>query len=122
MLVTNGKFITMTDSEWVRFQALTFAPWVPQTIDEFNAMCDLGRARHHRTGGGPGNHEGISCDCIKFDEDGTPHFPENHRKLAFIKVHGYSPSDQELAMFESGEMPTSGKPPKLSLLQGGQHK
>lgn len=113
----NNQEITMTPSEWEMFSELTFAPWRPRTIKEFNAMCDLGMARHfHENTEGKGVLKGVACDCIKFGEDGVAHFPPNRRKQEYIKVFGESPTPEQLAAFERGQLPMPGTVPKLSVV------
>jgi hypothetical protein len=115
MLVTDDK-ITMSDGEWDQFQTVTHAPWRPRTKDEFNAMCDLGSAFHRVE-----NIENLgvlfaqNCQRIKFSADGAANFPVDRRRLAFIKVHGYAPSPEELAQFLDGNMP--GPSASLSLVK-----
>lgn len=109
-MIINDKQITMTASEWTMFKELTFAPWTPRTIDEFNAMCDLGRARHFHEKTDGSFIAGLACDCAKFDEDGTAHFPPDNRKLAYIKAFGKSPTPEQLVAFENGELQAGARP------------
>jgi hypothetical protein len=108
MLVQDGK-ISMSQTEFAQFQQITFAPWVPRTPEEFNAMCTLGIARHNadNTGGFP-IIAVIACESIMFDPDGTAHFPSDQRRLAYMKVHGDWPTDEQLAEFEGLQSPKPG--------------
>lgn len=116
MLVVDGK-ITMTGSEWAEFEKATFAPWTPRTVREFQAMCDLGAARHlHENTGGQGFMLAIACDAMKFGEDGKANFPSDQRRMAYIKVHGVSPTDEELAEFEGRGTGTGPAPAGLHLV------
>lgn len=100
MLINDGK-ITMTQTEWVEFESITFAPWRPRSIAEFNAMCELGAARHKvENDNGQGWIHAVTCKSIKFSEDGRANFPEDKRRMAYVKVHGMWPTDEELAEFE----------------------
>lgn len=102
MLISNGK-ITMTASEAKEFAAATFAPWTPRTIAEFNAMCDLGSARHEVDNTeGVGFMHSLAVEAMKFGPNGEMNFPIDHRKMAYVKVHGTWPSDDELQAFEAG--------------------
>lgn len=102
MLVADGK-ITMSDAEWLKFQELTWAPWTPRTHDEFNAMCELARARHMADNtAGTGFIFALAVDSMKFGPNGEVNFPEDKRRLAYVEVHGTWPSDAELEAFEAG--------------------
>jgi hypothetical protein len=101
MLITDGK-IRMSDAEWREFAEATFAPWVPRTPREFNAMVDLGIARHlaENTDGQGFMHQ-ISLEAMKFGENGEANFPLDMRRMAYVKVHGTWPTDDELRSFEA---------------------
>lgn len=100
MLISDGR-ITMTEGEWQEFAEATFAPWRPRTIDEFNAMCDLGRARHLADNTeGSGFMHAIAAEDMKFTEDGQPNFPLDKRKMAYVKVHGTWPTQKEFEAFD----------------------
>lgn len=99
MLVADG-IITMSESEWQQFQDMTRAPWRPRTHDEFNAMCDLGTAMHRAENtDGLGEMFAQNCQRIKFDAHGVANFPADKRKLEYIRLHGHSPSPEQLAEF-----------------------
>ena len=88
MLVIDKK-ITMSPDEWETFRDATFAPWQPRTIAEFNAMCDLGVARHmHENIDGNGWLYTIACDSMKFGPNGEVNFPIDHQKIERIKRTG----------------------------------
>ena len=104
MLLVDGR-IRMTDKEWLQFKQLNWAPWRPRTPEEFDAMCDLAIARHRADNtDGLGEVYAIATKAMKFGPKGEINFPEDHRRLAFVKVHGYWPNDAQLNEFESGEM------------------
>lgn len=101
MLISDGQ-LTLSNSEWALFQEVTFAPWRPRTRDEFNAMCKLGAIRHMiENTGGVGWMRALACEDIMFGENGEINFPQDKRRMAYLKVHGTWPSDAELADFES---------------------
>lgn len=96
MLVADGK-ITMSAAETQEFEAATFAPWTPRTIDEFNAMCDLGSARHRADNtDGIGYMHALAAEGMKFGEGGEANFPMNKEKLAHMKRHGTWPTDEQV--------------------------
>ncbi|WP_070401304.1 hypothetical protein [Hydrogenophaga sp. PML113] len=107
MIVSNGR-LSMSQDEWLQFQQITRAPWQPRTPREFNAMCELGAA-HHRvenTDGEGWSHE-MACEDMKFGPDGQINFPADQRRLAYVKVHGTWPTDEQLREFE-GQPKTAG--------------
>lgn len=107
MLVSDGR-ITMSDAEWDEFAAATFAPWVPRTPAEFNAMCDLGSARHLvENTDGKGFMHALAVEEMQFGPNGEVNFPVDKRKLAYMKVHGVWPTDAQLQAFESAGAPTA---------------
>lgn len=109
-MLISGEKITMSVEEGRQFMEITLSKSVPRTIREFNALAELGAARHMiENTGGAGWMHAFSCEEIKFGEDGTANFPADQRRLAYVKVHGTWPSDDELADFESTtlERPTS---------------
>ncbi|MFC6281153.1 hypothetical protein [Polaromonas aquatica] len=105
MLITD-HLITMTDSEWQQFQAMTRAPWRPRTIAEFNAMADLGSAMHRAE-----DTESIgevfaqNTQRIKFGPDGQANFPADKRRLAYVEKYGHSPTPEQLANFNTDAVP-----------------
>lgn len=100
MLIADGK-LTMNDSEWREFAEATFAPWMPRTPREFNAMVDLGIARHlAENTDGQGFMYEIALDAMKFGEDGQANFPMDKRRMSYVQVHGSWPSEEELRSFE----------------------
>jgi hypothetical protein len=108
MLVVDGK-ITMSADEAREFEAASFAPWTPRSIGEFNAMCDLGSARHLVDNtNGQGFMHALAVEAMKFGTNGEVNFPIDRRRLAYVKARGTWPSDAELAEFE-------GQPPRASL-------
>jgi hypothetical protein len=110
MLVSDNK-ITMSAAEFQEFAAATFAPWHPRTIAEFNAMCDLGMARHLADDtDGAGFMHAIAVDAMKFGDDGQVNFPLDKRRMAYVKVHGIWPTDAQLADFEDAAEAPAGKP------------
>jgi len=101
MLISDGR-ITLSAAEFSEFKALTFAPWVPRSIAEFNAMCDLGAARHFEENtDGVGWMRAWSCSEAKFDKDGNARFPVNPSEMAYIKQYGTVPTADELKAFEA---------------------
>lgn len=114
MLVVE-HLITMSDSEWSQFQEMTRAPWRPRTIDEFNAMCDLGSAVHMAEDTmSMGPVFAANTQRIKFGQDGQANFPADKRKLAYVEQYGHSPTAEQLEAFVRGDAP---KRPGLSLVQ-----
>ena len=109
MLVHEGK-ITMSAAEAQDFQEATFAPWTPRTIAEFNAMCDLGSARHLCDNtGGVGFMHALVAEEMKFGPEGQQNYPLDKRRIAYAKVHGTWPSDQELQAFEETGLTPAGR-------------
>ncbi len=102
MMILNGARIEMTASEVDAFSAATFAPWTPRTIAEFNAMCDLGSARHLVDNtGGKGFMFALEAEGMKFGENGEVNFPMDQRKMAYLKAHGTWPTEEEVRAFEA---------------------
>lgn len=105
MLVTD-HLITMTDSEWQQFQDMTRAPWRPRTVDEFNAMADLGSAMHRAE-----DTESIgevfaqNTQRIKFGPDGQANFPADKRRLAYVEKYGHPPTADQLENFNKEVLP-----------------
>lgn len=100
MMVVDG-LIRMSDAEWLKFQELCFAPWRPRSQAEFDAMCDLAKARHIVDNTNALGHViALSIDGIKFGPNGEINFPEDQRRLAYAKVHGTWATDAELAEFD----------------------
>jgi hypothetical protein len=105
MMVFNGT-LTMSADEWADFQRITHAPWKPRTPEEFDAMCDLGAARHKADDtDGKGWIHAMGCSEMKFGPQGEVNFPADARRLAYVKVHGTWPSDEELREFEQSPSP-----------------
>lgn len=108
MMVFDGM-LTMSANEWADFQRLTHAPWKPRTPEEFDAMCDLGAARHKADNtGGKGWIHAMGCSEMKFGPQGEVNFPADARRIAYMKVHGTWPSDTELREFETSSTPRPG--------------
>jgi hypothetical protein len=85
MLVHEGK-ITMSAAEAQDFQEATFAPWTPRTIAEFNAMCDLGSARHLCDNtGGVGFMHALVAEEMKFGPEGQQNYPLDKRRIAYAR-------------------------------------
>lgn len=117
MLLLDGK-ITMSHDEAREFAEACFAPWTPRTIAEFNAMCDLGSARHLADDtDGHGFMHALAVEAMKFGPNGEANFPLDKRKLAYTKVHGTWPSDAQLREFEGGADAAPGRP-TLSIVKG----
>jgi hypothetical protein len=113
MLIVDGR-ITMSESEWLQFQTVTLAPWKPRTPEEFNAMCDLGSAAHRAADTeGMGDVYALAPQKMKFGANGEVNFPADQRRLAYVKVHGHAPTEDQLQAFEDGVTP---KRPGLSLV------
>lgn len=101
MLVSENK-ITMGADEWNEFAAATFAPWIPRTVAEFNAMCQLGSARHLVDDtDGHGFMHALAVESMMFGPNGEVNFPIDRRRMEYVKMHGNWPTDQELHAFES---------------------
>jgi hypothetical protein len=116
MLVSNGK-ITMSSAEAQEFASATFAPWTPRTIAEFNAMCDLGSARHLADNtGGQGYMFALEAEGMKFGENGEVNFPMKRQKMAYLKLHGVWPSEEQIQAFD-GARPASA--PTLAVVPKG---
>lgn len=114
MLVVDGK-LTMSDAEWREFAELTFAPWKPRTPREFNAMVELGMARHvAENTDGEGYMFDIALDAMKFGENGEINFPMDRRRMSYVQVHGSWPTDQQLREFEGQD---SSPRPGLTLVR-----
>lgn len=110
MIVSDNK-ISMSPAEFQEFADATFAPWMPRTVAEFNAMCDLGMARHlAENTGGTGFMHAIGIDAMKFGENGEVNFPMDKRRLAYLRAHGTWPMDPELKAFEEGGEAARGAP------------
>lgn len=111
MLISDGK-ITMGADEAQEFKEAAFAPWIPRSIGEFNAMCDLGSARHlFENTEGVGFMHALAVEAMKFGENGEVNFPIDRRRMAFLKVHGTWPSKEQLSDFERD----GGPPARLAL-------
>lgn len=105
MLVSENK-ITMGADEWEEFAAATFAPWVPRTVAEFNAMCQLGSARHlAENTEGQGFMHALAVEAIMFGPNGEVNFPIDKRRMEFVKFHGTWPRDEQLQAFEAAGGP-----------------
>lgn len=105
MLVSENK-ITMGADEWRDFAAATFAPWVPRTVAEFNAMCQLGCARHlAENTDGQGFMHALAVEAMMFGPTGEVNFPLDKRRMEYVKVHGNWPSDEQLREFEAAGAP-----------------
>lgn len=101
-MILNGGRIEMTASELDAFSAATFAPWTPRTIAEFNAICDLGSARHLVDNtGGQGFMFALEAEGMKFGENGEVNFPMDQRKMAYLKAHGTWPTEEQFRAFEA---------------------
>lgn len=102
-MITDGR-IRMTDAEYTEFQALVpCAQWIPRTPEEFNAMCDLAVAGHRAdTSSAMGEIFAQGILAAKFDAKGNANFPIDQRKIAYGKVHGTWPTQEQLEAFEQG--------------------
>lgn len=108
MLVSANK-ITMREDEWVIFQDLTFAPWRPRTVREFNAMAELGAARHMAENtAGVGWMHALSCEESMFGPNGEINFPVDKRRLEYVRLNGKWPSDEDMRAFENTPQPQPG--------------
>jgi len=108
MMVFLGA-LSMTPDEWADFQRITHAPWPPRTSEEFDAMCDLGAARHKAENtDGKGWLHAMGCISMKFGPEGEMNFPADSRRLAYVKAHGSWPSDDQLGEFENSPNPRPG--------------
>ena len=105
MMVFNDT-LTMSADEWADFQRITHALWKPRTPEEFNAMCDLGAARHKADNtDGTGWIHAMGCSEMKFGPQGEMNFPADARRLAYVKAHGTWPCDEQLREFEESPSP-----------------
>jgi hypothetical protein len=131
MLTTTDFKITMSSQEFADFQSATFAPWVPRTVAEFNAMCDLGSARHlAENTGGQGFMHAIAAEGMRYGENGQANFPIDRRRMAYAKVHGTWPTDGQLKDFEgrrtvpalalAASNPSSDSPETDAMLSGAR--
>lgn len=119
MMILDGGRIEMTASEFDSFAAATFAPWRPRTVAEFNAMCRLGAARHLVDNTeGVGFMHSLEAEGMMFEDDGTPNFPMDPRKMEFMKVNGTWPTADEFAAFLARDEKTGGSP-RLALVRNG---
>lgn len=110
MLINDGT-LTMSPHEWEAFQRMTFAPWRPRTQREFDAMAELGAARHvAENTGGMGFVHAMACEDMRFGPNGEMNFPPDQRRLAYCAVHGTWPTDDELKEFEGLPAAGDGKP------------
>ncbi len=117
MLVSDNNKITMSASEFQEFADATFAPWTPRTVAEFNAMCELGMARHLAEDiGGTGFLNAIAIDAMKFGPEGQVNFPIDKRRMAYVKAHGSWPDDEQLKAFEQAEPQSGDSKPRLSIV------
>lgn len=108
MMVFN-ETLSMSDDEWAEFQRMAYAPWKPRTPEEFDAMCELGAARHKAENtDGAGWRHALGCMAMKFGPDGEVNFPVNARQMAYVKVHGTWPSPEQLRDFEGSPARASG--------------
>jgi hypothetical protein len=115
MLVSDSK-ITMSAQEFEQFQAATFASWVPRTIDEFDAMCMLGSARHQVENlGGEGFIDAMAAEAMMFGENGEVNFPLDRGRAEYMRVHGSWPTDAEYAAFTAAG--GAAKKPGLKLVE-----
>lgn len=114
MIVSDDR-LQMSADEWAQFQEITHAPWTPRTPREFDAMCELGAAYHlAQNTEGAGWMRAMACEHMKFGPEGQINFPADQRRLAYVKVHGGWPTDDQLREFESGTTPTG---PGLKLVR-----
>jgi hypothetical protein len=96
MMLIDGR-IWMSEKEWEDFCKATWAPWRPRTPAEFNAMCDLGAARHEAEDtDGLAFMRAIECEQMRFGPNGEINFPIDERKVAYCKLHGVWPTDEQL--------------------------
>lgn len=101
-----GEALSMTPDEWADFQRITHAPWTPRTPEEFDAMCDLGAARHKAENtDGKGWLHAMGCISMKFGPNGEMNFPADARRLAYVKAHGTWPSDAQMREFDNAASP-----------------
>lgn len=116
-MIIDGNRITMTGSELAEFTSATFAPWPPRTIAEFQAMCDLGAARHLADNiDGVGFMHALAVEEMKFGPDGAVNFPMDKRKMEYMRLHGTWPSEQQFKDFEGAAEPPGAV--KLSVVRG----
>jgi hypothetical protein len=95
MIVADGR-ITMGAGEWEEFRSATFAPWMPRTPMEFDAMCALGSARHlAENTAGQGFIYALIAEGMAFGPDGEVNFPMNEVKRAHMAIGGKWPADSE---------------------------
>jgi hypothetical protein len=103
MQVHDNK-ITMTDKEWTDFQEGNKAPWRPRTIEEFNAMCELGAAMHLAENTlSMGAGMAIASRRMKFGPNGEINYPADMAIIDYFNLYGEAPSPEELAAYKRGE-------------------
>lgn len=103
-MIVSGEKVLMTDAEFQEFKFLTNAPWRPRNKGEFNAMVELGAQYHlEQNVDGLGILDAVAARAIAFGPDGAAKFPMNHHKMEYIKVHGESPTEEQLAEFYKDE-------------------
>lgn len=107
--------IAMSESEWQEFARLTFAPWRPRTISEFNAMCDLAAAKYMADDDPMGGVHAASVEVMKFGANGEINYPITRDQEAFMTKHGTFPTPEQLVEFrdERDSQPRPGSHLKL---------
>lgn len=96
-----------------RVQICYLRPLMTRTVGEFNAMCQLGAARHLVAGGG--FMDALAVEAMQVGPNGEVNFPTDKRRMAYAKVHGTWPSDEQLQALESDLVPSAR--PALSLVE-----
>lgn len=107
MKVSEDGRLSMSEDEWKEFAEATFAPWMPRTPREFDAMIDLAMERHLvENTRGCGVVHAMAANGMRFGRDGEINFPIDRLKLAYAARYAHWPSDSQLAEFVAGKHPT----------------
>ncbi len=119
MKVSEDGRLTLSEDEWKEFAEATFAPWIPRTPKEFDAMIDLGMERHLIDNTeGRGWLRAMAADGMRFGPQGEINFPADRLKLAYAARYGAWPTESQLAEFVAGKTPTPAPPkPFLSIVR-----
>jgi hypothetical protein len=112
---TEGE-IAMSEKEWQEFAGMTFAPWKPRTISEFNAMCDLAAAKHMADDDPMGGVHAASVQVMKFGPNGEINFPITPDQEAYMTKYGTFPTAEQLAAFRDERDAGRESGPRLALV------
>lgn len=116
MQVHPNRTIQLSEPEWQRMQELlgNAAVWRPRSIDEHNAMCDLGAAcaRNEDTGI-DATRRALACLALRFNDDDTPSAAMviTEDGILFLQEFGQVPDDEQMADWRAGR-PVKLRPPE----------